>query len=193
MERQLSFLEYGDKIWLAWGKGYGNPVPVNDVIGILSFIVYGLSSCRLGDSDLKHESGELQGLDDDSKLSSVKCAKEKNRQAQRRFRERQKGLISNLKESRDALQKQVLLCSPCKSLIVKQCLLFCQYLYLASNQPRITYARSYQNIPILDNIFLAPHFASIVTGLHCRWGLPVSNGLTQVIELSQSFRLPRYN
>ena len=37
----------------------------------------------------------------------VKCAKEKNRQAQRRFRERQKGLISALKDRADALTKQV--------------------------------------------------------------------------------------
>lgn len=42
-----------------------------------------------------------------AKANSVKCAKEKNRQAQRRFRERQKGLISALKERADALQKQV--------------------------------------------------------------------------------------
>ena len=42
-----------------------------------------------------------------SKANSAKCAKEKNRQAQRRFRERQKGLIQALKERADSLQKQV--------------------------------------------------------------------------------------
>lgn len=50
------------------------------------------------------------GADQDpaiAKANSVKCAKEKNRQAQRRFRERQKGLIQALKERADTLQKQV--------------------------------------------------------------------------------------
>ena len=41
------------------------------------------------------------------KTNSVKCAKEKNRQAQRRFRERQKCLIQALKDRTDGLQKQV--------------------------------------------------------------------------------------
>ncbi|EIE26471.1 hypothetical protein COCSUDRAFT_32175 [Coccomyxa subellipsoidea C-169] len=36
----------------------------------------------------------------------AKCAKEKNRAAQRRFRERQKGLISALKEREETLSKQ---------------------------------------------------------------------------------------
>ncbi|KAK9792479.1 hypothetical protein WJX73_003934 [Symbiochloris irregularis] len=48
-------------------------------------------------------SGEIGGV----RTGGVKCAKEKNRQAQRRFRERQKGLISALKERADALARQV--------------------------------------------------------------------------------------
>jgi len=39
--------------------------------------------------------------------STIKCAKEKNRQAQRRFRERQKCLIQTLKERQEGLLKQV--------------------------------------------------------------------------------------
>lgn len=62
---------------------------------------------RIADGDLK-DSDDLQaGLDEDPKASSVKCAKEKNRQAQRRFRERQKGLIQQLKDKNDAYQKTV--------------------------------------------------------------------------------------
>lgn len=49
----------------------------------------------------------LGDMDPSLKTNSVKCAKEKNRQAQRRFRERQKCLINALKERTDGLQKQV--------------------------------------------------------------------------------------
>ena len=56
----------------------------------------------LGHGDLE-EDLEMRG-------GGVKCAKEKNRQAQRRFRERQKCLIQTLKDREEALRKQVLSC-----------------------------------------------------------------------------------
>lgn len=72
-------------------------------------------ACRMGqEAEGKADgSGDMTGaaaLEQDpalAKANSVKCAKEKNRQAQRRFRERQKGLIQALKERADSLQKQV--------------------------------------------------------------------------------------
>jgi len=58
-----------------------------------------------GSIDLGHDG---PGEDLEMKGGGVKCAKEKNRQAQRRFRERQKCLIQTLKDREEGLRKQVL-------------------------------------------------------------------------------------
>ncbi len=57
-----------------------------------------------GSEDMGHEMGEELDM---KGSSTIKCAKEKNRQAQRRFRERQKCLIQTLKERQEGLLKQV--------------------------------------------------------------------------------------
>ena len=66
-----------------------------------------LAEGKQGSEGLGH--GDL-GEDLELKGGGVKCAKEKNRQAQRRFRERQKCLIQTLKDREEGLRKQVLFC-----------------------------------------------------------------------------------
>lgn len=43
---------------------------------------------------------------DDALTAGSKCSKEKNREAQRRFRERQKSLIGDLRDTVDALTRE---------------------------------------------------------------------------------------
>lgn len=88
---------------------------VNAVSHVLVEAIFAnsISWRRLGpDSDGKADGDDmgcdgLADMDPSLKTNSVKCAKEKNRQAQRRFRERQKCLIQALKDRTDTLQKQV--------------------------------------------------------------------------------------
>ena len=73
-----------------------------------------LAEGKQGSEGLGH--GDL-GEDLELKGGGVKCAKEKNRQAQRRFRERQKCLIQTLKDREEALRKQVFLCRQVANLL----------------------------------------------------------------------------